>query len=227
MNKNLTEITMILDRSGSMGQCRESAISGFNNFLSEQREQPGEARMSLILFDDRYETPYLSIPISEATMLDTDSFVPRGLTALLDAIGRTIDELGAKLAALPEEGRPGSVIVAILTDGMENASRLYSLKDVSSKIAHQREKYGWDFLFLGADADAIATATKMNIDTHLSACYVADAVGTSASHRALSRKIQSIRKMKSGKTLNEEEERIRCLPMNDLQAEEDRKERGQ
>ena len=127
MNDNLTEIAFILDRSGSMESMVEPAISGFNRLLREQQQEPGTARFTLVLFDDQYEVPFHSVPIAEVVELDTNTFVPRGSTALLDAIGPTIDELGAKLAALPEADRPGQVIVAILTDGMENASHRYTL----------------------------------------------------------------------------------------------------
>src|SRR6478736_708029 len=116
MNKSLTEIAFILDRSGSMQSMVEPAISGFNRLLREQQQVPGQARFTLVLFDDCYELPINSVPIAEVVELDTASFVPRGSTALLDAIGRTIDDLGKKLGALPEADRPGQVIVAILTD---------------------------------------------------------------------------------------------------------------
>ena len=143
MNTQLTEIAFILDRSGSMMSQRDATIMGFNRFLREQREGPGLARFTLALFDDQYETPYSSIPLSEVIDLTKKSFVPRGTTALLDAVGRTIDELGARLAALPETARPGQVMVAILTDGLENASERFTLREVSERIAHQREVYRW------------------------------------------------------------------------------------
>ena len=120
MNKPLTEIVFILDRSGSMQSMVEPAISGFNRLLREQQQVPGHARFTLVLFDDQYELPFHSVPIEEVVELDTTTFVPRGSTALLDAIGRTIDELGKKLSNTPAADRPDQVIIAILTDGEEN-----------------------------------------------------------------------------------------------------------
>ena len=122
MNTNLTEIAFVLDRSGSMSRCLEATITGFNAFLADQKKQPGQARFTLALFDDRYEVPYASIPIEEVTDLNTRTFVPRGCTALLDAICQTIDDLGASISKRSESARPGLVIVPILTDGLENAS---------------------------------------------------------------------------------------------------------
>ena len=122
MNPNLTEILYILDRSGSMASLTETAISSFNHFLREQAAQPGHARLTLLLFDDLFESPIVSLPLPEITPLDTTVYTTRGSTALLDAIGSGIDSLGKRLAALPEADRPGTVIVAIFTDGEENAS---------------------------------------------------------------------------------------------------------
>ena len=158
MNPNHTEIAFILDRSGSMASMVEPAIAGFNSLLSEQQTLPGSARFSLVLFDDHYEVPVASMPIAEVQPLNTNTYQPRGSTALLDAIGRTIDELGARLANAPEAERPGQVLVAILTDGEENASRQFTWKDISDRIRHQTDVYQWRFLFLGANQDAIATA---------------------------------------------------------------------
>ncbi len=139
MNKNLTAIAYILDRSGSMQSMVEPAIAGFNRFLDDQRKAPGHARLTLVLFDDQYEVPCQSLPIEEVTELDTTTYVPRGTTALLDAIGRTIEELGQRLAATPEPERPGQVIVAIFTDGLENASLQFDHHKIARMIAHQRD----------------------------------------------------------------------------------------
>lgn len=198
MNDHLTEIAFILDRSGSMESMVESAISGFNQLLRNQQQLPGSARFTLVLFDDQYEVPVQSLPIAEVVELDTTSFVPRGSTALLDAIGRTIDELGAKLAALPEAERPGQVIVAILTDGMENASHRYTWQDISQRIRHQTDTYSWRFLFLGANQDAIATAGRMSIHAMDSSNFSMDAKSFSAGQSALHRKMSAIRRMKQG-----------------------------
>src|SRR6476620_7328202 len=126
MMKNETDVTVILDRSGSMEAIASDVIGGFNQFLAEQQRHPGDCRLTLVQFDDRYEVLYLARPIADAARLTADTFEPRGSTALLDAIGRTIDATGARLAALPEAERPNRVLLAIVTDGQENASVHYT-----------------------------------------------------------------------------------------------------
>ena len=128
MNKKLTEIAYILDRSGSMQPLVESAITGFNSFLKDQQETPGDANFTLVLFDDEYLLHADRAAIADVRPLDANTYVPRGCTALLDAIGRTIDNIGKKLAKTPEKDRPGKVIIAIYTDGYENASSDYTVK---------------------------------------------------------------------------------------------------
>jgi hypothetical protein len=226
MNKNLTEIAFILDRSGSMKSCAVGAIAGFNQFLKTHQDQPGKARFTLVLFDDQYEVPCASLPIEEVTALDETIFLPRGMTALLDAIARTIDELGSRLAAEPEENRPGQVIVAILTDGLENASARFTWGDVSSRIKHQAEVYKWEFLFLGANQDAIATAAQMCIAAENAATIAGDIIGIRSSGRSLSRKSLALRKKGVGAPMSVQEEADLVAPLHCLAAEEDRKERG-
>ena len=198
MNDPLTEIVFILDRSGSMESMVEPAISGFNRLLREQQKVSGSARFTLVLFDDLYEIPVLSVPIIEVVELDTSTYVPRGSTALLDAIGRTIDDLGEKLAGTPEEDRPGQVIVAILTDGFENASTRHTWADVAARIRHQTEVYGWRFLFLGANQDAIATASQLGIGAADSSNFAMDAHSYGAVKDALARKMSAIRRIQQG-----------------------------
>lgn len=193
MNAKLTEIAYILDRSGSMQPMVEPAIAGFNRFLAEQRDAPGRARLTLVLFDDQYEVPCRSLPIEEVTELDITTYVPRNTTALLDAIGRTIDELGRQLAATPEPERPGQVVVAIFTDGLENASREYDMRRISEMIRHQREAYNWQFLFLGAYQDAIATAATMGIDRRYAVRVGFSKGGVSSVSHSLSRKLRAMR----------------------------------
>jgi uncharacterized protein YegL len=198
MKHDLTEIAFILDRSGSMSSMVEAAISGFNRLLKDQQAAPGEARFSLVLFDDQYEVPCASLPISKVRPLDTRTFVPRGSTALLDAIGRTIDDLGKRLADTPEARRPGSVIIAILTDGYENASVSETWESISKKISHQQEKYAWQFLFLAANVDAIATAGRMNIHSKDAACFAAEPESLAATKDAISRKMRASRAVRAG-----------------------------
>jgi uncharacterized protein YegL len=224
MNDNLTEIAFILDRSGSMGSMVEPAIAGFNRLLREQQQEPGSARFTLVLFDDHYEVPFRSVPIAEVVELDTTTYVPRGSTALLDAIGRMIDELGAKLAATPEPGRPGQVIVAILTDGEENASHRYSWQDIAKRIRHQTQAYDWKFLFLGANQDAIATAAKMSIHAADSSNFAMNAASYGAVQEAMNRKMKAVRRMKQG-LADEATVRDAQAPMESLREEEEGKER--
>ena len=225
MNTQLTEIAFILDRSGSMQSQLDAAIKGFNDFLHTQCDVPGQARFTLVLFDDQYEVTCASVPICEVVDLDKATFTPRGMTALLDAIGRTIDELGGRLAAMPEPDRPGQVIVAILTDGLENASRKFSLDDVSQRIAHQRDVYKWQFFFLGADQDAIATAAAMNIDQASAMRFVSDDMGFRSSSAAISRKMRSLRKSSACAELTLQEEYDLKAPLSDIGRDEERRDK--
>ena len=160
----LTEITLILDRSGSMQTIASDAIGGFNAFLAAQRREPGSdtTRLTLVLFDDQYEVPYKSIPLPEVPDLTAATFLPRGSTALLDAIGRTLAKMTRSFAARPAETKPGKVIIAILTDGHENASHEYTQLHIADLISEKRAQ-SWEFIFLAADQDAIATAAALRI----------------------------------------------------------------
>ena len=226
MNTHLTELAFILDRSGSMGHLAGAAIEGFNHFLHEQQSAPGRARLTLVLFDDEYLVPAQSLPVAEVVPLDERSYVPRNTTALLDAIGRTVDALGARFSSLPERDRPAKVIVAILTDGLENASTHYTWKDIASRIKHQTEVYRWDFLFLGANQDAIATAAQLNIAAGNAATYNADGIGVRSTARSISRKSTALRATASGQA-TAEEELAAGTPMQELVEEEDLKNRGE
>jgi len=152
---------MILDRSGSMASCRNETIEGFNAFLNEQKKQPGEAAISLYQFDDIYEKVYEWQNIKNASFLDNSTFVPRGWTALLDAMGNTIVSVGEKLSKMKEEERPAKVLVITLTDGQENASKSFNRKQVFDSVTHQKDKYKWEFIYLGANQDAIEEGGKI------------------------------------------------------------------
>lgn len=164
MRRGFTEIICIIDRSGSMDMIRRDAIGGFNTFLNEQKELPGEAVLTTIRFNHGYEVVHENKPLQEVQPLTEQEYRPEGMTALLDAVGKTIDDTGKRLAAMPEANRPEKVIVAILTDGHENASKTYSLSDVKERITHQKEAYDWEFIFLAANQDAFAEAAKIGID---------------------------------------------------------------
>ncbi|MBI1248027.1 VWA domain-containing protein [bacterium] len=182
MNRELTDITIVLDRSGSMEPIRDATVEGVNGFLASHRGQPG-TRISLIQFDDQYEPLFVALPIADTPAID---LIPRGSTALLDAVGRSIQETGQRLAMMPEEERPGTVMFVIQTDGYENASRLWSLQRVNEAICHQREKYAWQFVFLGANQDAIATAAQMGIPGQSAMTYAANEQSVDAAYRAVS-----------------------------------------
>lgn len=180
MNQSLTDITVVLDRSGSMQSAREPTISGYNEFVAEQAKLPGDASMTLVQFDHEYEPVYRGVPCKQVKPMEFKGFVPRGDTALLDAIGRTIEDIGKRLEALAEADRPGKVIVVILTDGDENASKTFTRERIAAMVTHQREVYGWEFVFLAANQDAIFTGASIGVPSHSSLSYAADAKGTSA-----------------------------------------------
>lgn len=206
-----TEIAFILDRSGSMSSMTQAAISGFNEFLRAQQVtlddagQPLPTSFTLVLFDHEYEVIHCRVPIISTPPLTSATYVPRGSTALLDAIGQTIDDLGVQLAALPEAERPAKVIVAILTDGEENASRRYSMDDINHRITHQTDQYSWEFLFLGANQDAIATAARMGIQAGSSATFAAHADDLQAAQSAISDKVSASRRAAMRCQLSEDE----------------------
>jgi hypothetical protein len=207
MKTDATDITFILDRSGSMQSIREAAITGFNRFVAEQRALAGDARLTLIQFDDQYEVWHTAAALLDVPELTADTFEPRGSTALLDAMGRAITEAGQRLAALPEAERPEHVIIVTLTDGCENASRKFTWARVQDLIHEQTSKYAWDFLFLGANQDAIATAAKIGIDRSASATFGANMRSTAGAYAALSKAVTSKRRRETRKTEIPEEDR--------------------
>jgi hypothetical protein len=161
MRSDLTDITLVVDRSGSMEAVREDAEGGVNAFLREQAQQPGEALLTLVQFDTHYEFVHQGVPVKDAPGY---KLVPRGCTALLDAVGRAINETGDRLAKTAETDRPGLVVFVIVTDGHENASREFSKAKVKEMIDRQQSQYHWQFTFLGANQDAFAEAGGMGID---------------------------------------------------------------
>ena len=141
MKQNLCDITIVLDRSGSMSSVQADTIGGFNTFIKEQRKLPGECNVSLVQFDDQYEPQYAGKPVGDAPFLDEKTFQPRGMTALLDAIGRTINETGKRLGAMDDDDRPSKVLFVILTDGGENSSKEFTRAKVFEMISHQKTAY--------------------------------------------------------------------------------------
>lgn len=186
MKNNYTHISLVLDRSGSMESMRDDAIGGFNTFLKDQQAVPGTATLTLVQFDDRYEKQVDAAPLAGVKPLDATTFVPRGSTALLDAIGRTINETGARLATMPEAERPEKVLFVTLTDGMENASRVFSRSQIFDKITHQRDVYDWEFVFLAANQDAIEAGAAMGFAADASATYAGSGKGQRQAMQAVS-----------------------------------------
>lgn len=223
MNPNLTEIAYILDRSGSMQPMQEPAVTAFNNFVKSQLDVPGDARLTLIQFDDAYEVPVSTRPILDVPQLTAATYTPRGSTALLDAIGRTIVETDRRVQTLPDTEKPGKVIVAIFTDGMENASRKYTLDHIGDLIRQFRDQKGWEFLFLAANQDAIATASSMQMGSHLSANVSFDEKGIRSSSGAMARKIRALR-MKSSGQMDLQASADDAKSMNQLVKEEEDKQ---
>lgn len=162
-NENLTSIHVVLDRSGSMNPVRADIIGGFNAFLAEQRAHPSDAWLTLAQFDDQYEVVLDHVSLGDVPELDETRYVPRGQTALLDAIGRTLVAAHARIAALPEPHRPGKVVFVVMTDGLENASREFARAHVMSLIEARQRVDEWQFVFIGADLDSIGEAAALGI----------------------------------------------------------------
>ncbi|MBH0158123.1 MULTISPECIES: vWA domain-containing protein [Fictibacillus] len=162
MNKKITEIVFLLDRSGSMSGLERDTIGGFNSFIKRQVERKGKTLLTTVLFDDQYEILWNGVAAEQAHLTSEDYYV-RGTTALLDAVGKTILDVGYRLSRTEENDRPGKVIFVITTDGMENASSEFTHEKVKNLIEHQQEKYNWDFIFMGANIDVIAEAKNLGI----------------------------------------------------------------
>ena len=195
----LTEIVCVLDRSGSMATVQQDAIGGFNRFLKDQKEVPGEARMTVTIFDTVYDIIHDGKPIAEIPDLTEKTFLPRGMTALLDAVGLTIDNVGGRLDKLAEEERPEKVIFVILTDGLENASKEYTRDKLLASIKLQQEKYGWEFLYLAADQDAFQAAAGIGLGAAGTQSYTGDSVGTQKAYQSAS---NAVVRSRTGGTAN-------------------------
>ena len=190
---NFVEIAVVLDRSGSMESVRTDTIGGFNSFLSDQKANVvGEVKLSLAQFADFYEVVHDGRPLNEIPPLSRETYVPRGMTALFDAIGKTINIMGDRLAKTPEEERPSLVIFVILTDGQENSSKEFKLDRVKNLIKHQTEKYNWQFVFLGEDQNAFQAET---LGVRGANTFTYNSVDTMDTYTTLSTGINSVRGM--------------------------------
>lgn len=193
MNNNLTELVFILDRSGSMAGLEEDTIGGFNAMVAKQKNGPGDALLSVVLFSDASRVLYDRVGIEKAEPMTDSQYQVGGCTALLDAIGSAIHHIKNVHKYAREEDRPGRTLFVITTDGMENASRTYSYADVQRMIRHEQKKYGWEFLFLGANMDAISAARSIGIDASRAVRYEADCQGTELNYKVLNETIESFR----------------------------------
>jgi len=182
--KDATQIVIVLDRSGSMEVVREATIESFNQFIIRQKATPGEASVYFVQFNTEYQVLF-DKPIADTPTLSYLTYQPNGGTALYDAVGHTIDTIGQRFSAMRESQRPDKVIFVVLTDGEENSSRRYSQMMIADRIEHQRTKYGWEFVFLGANQDAVMTARGLAIPPRAAMSYKASPAGVWASVDAL------------------------------------------
>ena len=193
MKKGLTEIVFILDRSGSMSGLEADTIGGFNSLVRKQRKEEGEAVVSTVLFDDACEVIHDRVPMDRLEELTEDTYFVRGCTALLDAVGGAIHHIGNIHKYARDEDRPEKTLFIITTDGMENASRRYTYANVKKMVERQKEKYGWEFLFLGANMDAIEAARHIGIHADRAVTYQNDEAGTALNYEVMEEAIHHVR----------------------------------
>jgi len=185
MREDLTEVIFVLDRSGSMGSCVEGTIEGFNSFLTEKEGMAGEVRVSLYQFDNVHDTLYEYKNIDDAPLLTHETFIPRGATALYDAIGRTINRVKERISNMQEENSPSRVIFVIITDGHENASSEFTNETIKTLIEQQTKDDNWLFTYLGANQDAVLASSDMGISFGNTANYSSNNIGTRAAFDAV------------------------------------------
>ena len=193
MNKNLTELVFILDRSGSMEGLEADTIGGFNSMLKKQREQEGDVLVSTVLFDDESIVLHDRLPLQDVPTMTGKDYCPRGCTALIDAIGGAIRHIRNIHKYARPEDVPAHTLFVITTDGMENASHCFSSAEVKKMIQHQEKEHGWEFLFIGANIDAVDTASKIGIRKDRAVNYHADRKGTKVLYDALATPISRMR----------------------------------
>jgi uncharacterized protein YegL len=194
MKKDLTELVFILDRSGSMAGLESDTIGGYNAMLKKQQKETGEAVVTTVLFDDDYELLHDRINIKGIRPITAKEYYVRGCTALLDAIGKTIRKIDNAQQHTSEEERAEKVMFVITTDGLENASKEYNYKKIRAMVKQQQEKYGWEFIFLGANIDAIGAAADLGISADRAANYHADGIGTQLNYEVVSDAVSELRK---------------------------------
>ena len=197
MKKGLTELVFILDRSGSMSGLESDTIGGFNSVLTKQQTEEGSANITTVLFDDKYELLHDRCNIAKISKISEKEYFVRGTTALLDAIGKTIHKMGNVQKHATDDERAEKVMFVIITDGMENASVEYSYDQIKKMIDHQKKKYEWEFIFLGANIDAVETAARFGILEDRAANYHADGEGTMLNYEVVSETVSMVRSKNS------------------------------
>lgn len=196
MKQDLTELVFILDKSGSMAGLESDTIGGYNALLKKQQSTPGDATVTTVLFDDNDELLHDRINIRGVAPITENEYFVGGCTALLDAIGRTIRKIAQAQKHTAEAERAARVLFVITTDGMENASREYTFPAIRQLIGQQKERYGWEFIFLGANMDAIATAVSVGIDADRAVNYKADSRGTQLNYAVMNDVVSEFRASK-------------------------------
>lgn len=196
MKSGCTEIIVILDKSGSMSIIKNDAIGGFNEFVESQKKEPGTANVTLVLFNHEYQLVYEGVDIQKVEILSEATYVPSGNTAMNDAIGKTINQVGTRLSNTPEDQKPEKVLICILTDGEENASREYTQSQIAELVKHQEEKYSWKFIFLAANQDAVLAGGKIGISKDSTLNFVANSEGTTKGYRSMSKMSSNYRNSK-------------------------------
>ena len=191
---NFTEIVFILDRSGSMGGLESDTIGGFNSLIEKQKKEEGRVYISTVLFDNVSEVLHDRLPLDKISPMTEKEYCVRGSTALLDAVGGAIHHIGNIHKYARPEDRPDRTLFIITTDGMENSSRRYTAEKVKAMIERQKTEYGWQFLFLGANIDAVTTAGRFGIDRDMAVDYRSDSEGTALNYRVLNETISHVRK---------------------------------
>ena len=193
MKKGLTNLIFIVDRSGSMGKIASDMIGGYNEFIKKQAELPSDCFVSFYQFDDKYDAVFERKALKDVPALDNTTYVPRGFTALYDAVGKTINDYGKYLSDLKEEERPERVLVVIITDGLNNASHEFDMKEVRDMVKHQTEKYLWDFVFLGSNIDAWSHGESMGIASASTLQFANSKGSVQNAFKSLSRNVRSYR----------------------------------
>lgn len=203
MKKGLTEIVFILDRSGSMGGLEADTIGGYNSLIEKQKKEEGEAYISTVLFDDKVEILHDRVNLDVVKPMTDKEYYVRGCTALLDAVGDAIHHIGNVHKYARDEDRPEKTLFIITTDGQENSSRKYSYERVKHMVKRQQERFGWEFLFLGANIDAVCEAGKFGIRADRAVNYECDRVGTEINYQVLSRAVSRVRSCDSVSAMQE------------------------